>query len=98
MIAENIAPVWIGEMGASMASSASKNWGATLLDYMNGKAAGGLTFAENQPGISGDWWAWGCLNGQNPNGCVGDDGKMRPEQALFIDQMLFRPKGRSHKP
>jgi aryl-phospho-beta-D-glucosidase BglC (GH1 family) len=98
LVTENIAPVWIGEMGASMASSASKDWGTTLLDYMNGKAAGGLTFAGNQPGISGDWWAWGCLNGQNPNGCVGEDGKVRPEQALFIDQMLFHPKGRPYKP
>ena len=27
LIAENVAPVWIGEMGASMASAASKAWG-----------------------------------------------------------------------
>ena len=98
LVTENIAPVWVGEMGASMASEASKKWGATLLDYMNGKAAGGLTLGENQPGVSGDWWAWGCLKGQNPNGCVGDDGKVRSAQAFFIDQMLFRPKMRSRTP
>ncbi len=98
LITENVAPVWIGEMGASMASSASKEWGATLLAYMNGVAPGGLTFGMNQAEISGDWWSWGCLNGQNPNGCVGDEGKVRPEQAPFIDQMLFRLKGGSHKP
>jgi hypothetical protein len=98
LVTENIAPVWIGEMGVSMTSEASKKWGATLLDYMNGKAAGGLTLAENQPGVSGDWWAWGCLKGQNPNGCVVDDGNVRPEQAFFIDQMLFRPGARSPNP
>jgi aryl-phospho-beta-D-glucosidase BglC (GH1 family) len=90
LVSGNIAPVWIGEMGASMASTGSRQWGATLLDYMNGRAPGGPVFSGNQQGVSGDWWVWGCLTGQNPNGCVGKDGKVRPEQAPFIDQMLFR--------
>jgi hypothetical protein len=90
LIKENVAPVWIGEMGASMSSEASRAWGQTLLDYMNGKAPGGPTFTGNQQPIGGDWWAWGCLTGQNPNGCVGEDGKVRPEQAPFIKQMLFK--------
>ncbi|MGD0536580.1 MAG: cellulase family glycosylhydrolase [Verrucomicrobiota bacterium] len=89
LITENVAPVWIGEMGASMTSAASKAWGQTLLDYLNGKALGGPTFKGNQQPIGGDWWAWGCLSGQNPNGCVGEDGKVRPEQAPFINQMIF---------
>jgi aryl-phospho-beta-D-glucosidase BglC (GH1 family) len=90
LVKENIAPVWIGEMGASMKSAESKEWGQTLLDYMNGRAIGGPAFSGNQQGISGDWWVWGCLDGQNPDGCLGEDGKLRPEQAAFIDQMLFR--------
>lgn len=94
LITENIAPVWIGEMGASMSSEASRKWGATLLDYMNGKADDGLFLATNAPGVSGDWWAWGCLTGQNPDGCVAEDGKLRPEQAPFINRMLFRLRGR----
>ena len=89
LITENVAPVWIGEMGASMASAESKAWGQTLLEYMNGKAPGEPRFSDNQQPISGDWWAWGCLTGQNPNGCVGEDGMVRPEQAPFIHQMLF---------
>jgi aryl-phospho-beta-D-glucosidase BglC (GH1 family) len=98
LVAENIAPVWIGEMGASMSSAASKKWGATLLDYMNGKSAGGLTLPENAPGVSGDWWEWGCATGQNPDGCVGEDGQMRPEQRVFIEEMQFRPKAPSPQP
>src|SRR5437667_11793527 len=43
LIRENVAPVWIGEVGASMVSAASKAWGRTLLDYMTVKAPGGLT-------------------------------------------------------
>ena len=89
LVSENLAPVWIGEMGASMKSEASKSWGETLLQYMNGKAAEGLTFSAGQQPISGDWWAWGCLTGQNPDGCVNQDGKIRPEQSPFIDAMLF---------
>ncbi len=89
LIQENIAPVWIGEMGASMSSDGSRAWGQTLLNYMNGKATGGPRFTGNQQPVSGDWWAWGCLTGQNPNGCVGEDGKVRPEQAPFIRQILL---------
>jgi aryl-phospho-beta-D-glucosidase BglC (GH1 family) len=94
LVAENIAPVWIGEMGSSMTSAASREWCTTLLGYMNGTKPGGPVFTGTQQCVSGDWWAWGCLTGQNPNGCVGKDGKVRPEQAPFIDQMLFRPAGR----
>ncbi len=92
LVTENVAPVWIGEMGASMSSPTSRAWGQTLLDYMNGNAPGGPTFSRSQQPIGGDWWAWGCLTGQNPNGCVGEDGKLRPAQATFINQMLFRQR------
>lgn len=95
LITENVAPVWIGEMGASMSSPASRAWGATLLDYLNGKAPGGLKFAGNQQPVGGDWWAWGCLTGQNPNGCVGENGQVRPEQAPFINGMRFRAADRA---
>lgn len=77
-----------------MTSAASKAWGHTLLDYMNGKAPDGPRFSARAQPISGDWWAWGDLIGQNPDGCVGDNGAVRPEQAPFIDQLLFRPSRR----
>jgi Domain of unknown function (DUF4185) len=98
LIMENVAPVWVGEMGASMTSTASKAWGRTLLDYMNGKAPGGPALSGGQRPIGGDWWAWGCLTGQNPNGCVGEDGRVRPAQAPFISQMLFHPEAGSLQP
>ncbi len=89
LITENIAPVWIGEMGASMISSASKAWGETLLEYMNGTTKGGLKFSGSQQPVSSDWWVWGCLKGQNPDGCLAEDGKLRPEQAPFIEKLRF---------
>jgi endoglucanase len=96
LVTDNIAPVWIGEMGASMTSVASKVWGQTLLDCLNGRAPGGMNFTAKQQPIGGDWWAWGCLTGQNPNGCVGRDGNVRPEQAPFINRMSFRPQPPAH--
>ncbi|MBV9850900.1 MAG: cellulase family glycosylhydrolase [Armatimonadetes bacterium] len=97
LVSENVAPVWIGEMGASMQSAASRAWGETLLAYMNGESPGGLTFSGNQQPASGDWWCWGDRRSENPDGCLSADGKVRPEQAPFIAQMLFRPKGSTQK-
>ena len=90
LVTENVAPVWIGEMGSSMAAAPSKAWGETLLSYMNGEAHGGPTFTGRQQPISGDWWVWGNLSDQVPNGCVADNGRLRPEQAPFIARMLPR--------
>ena len=90
LIKGDIAPVWIGEMGASMKSSESRTWGNTLLDYMNGIACGGPTFTNGRQGISGDWWLWGFLDGQNPDGCLDKSGALRPEQAPFIARMIAK--------
>ena len=90
LVKENVAPVWIGEMGSSMLLPGSKAWAATLLGYMNGLAPGGPTFQGDQQGISGDWWIWGDLHDQVPDGCLAADGNLRPEQAVVIAQM--RPR------
>ena len=91
LVSENVAPVWIGEMGASMSSVESREWGETLLDYLNGKAPNGLRFKADQQPVSADWWVWGCLTGQNPDGCLDEKGLARAEQKPFIDRLLFRP-------
>ena len=81
LVSENVAPVWIGEMGSSMLVAPSKAWGETLLSYMNGEAPNGPKFTGNEQGISGDWWVWGNLSDQVPDGCLAKDGSLRPEQA-----------------
>ena len=88
LISENIAPVWIGEMGASMTNARAEAWADTLLAYMNGKAPGGLTLAAGQPGVSGSWWLWGNLDHDNPNGYLLPDGKPRTRQARVVHQMM----------
>jgi aryl-phospho-beta-D-glucosidase BglC (GH1 family) len=97
LVTQNIAPVWIGEMGGSLdgsSESAGKNlaeerrWGQTLVDYMNGKyaAQGGPKRSGNEA-MSGSWWAWGNLDGQSPDGTLDNRGNLRPGQRAIYRQI-----------
>lgn len=73
LITGNIAPVFVGEMGSSMTSQQSMEWAGTIVPYLNGTAPDGLRIAEGGQGVSTDWWAWGHLPGQNPDGTLEQD-------------------------
>jgi endoglucanase len=93
LVTENIAPVWIGEMGASMNSRDDRAWAGTIVPYLNGKAgaSGGPTFVPpNQP-ISTDWWCWCQQEGQRPNGLLDDNGRVRAEQLEITRQLRYVP-------
>jgi endoglucanase/chitinase len=88
LINENLAPVFVGEMGSSMASSESRQWAATIVPYLNGTGPDGLHLPAGGQGVSTDWWAWGHLNGQNPNGTLESDWKTpRPEQEAVYSRL-----------
>jgi endoglucanase len=80
LVTQNVAPVWIGEMGGSLDgqvdSGADLNdelaWAATIVPYLNGQDGpqGGPTFTGSQQGISTSWWAWGDLSGETPDGTM----------------------------
>lgn len=100
LVKNNIAPVWIGEMGANFDGSYgsedpadSTAWAQTLFDYMNGNlgSQGGPTFTGNQQGIGGDWWAWGNLSGQQLNGTQNSDGTLKQSQYQWYSKMFYRP-------
>lgn len=83
---QNLAPVWIGELGASDPGpgGSAHAWATTLLDYMNGF----------EPPLSGSWWNIGTEDlGANPNGLqtAWGVGHYRPEQLHITDRLLFRP-------
>ena len=83
---QNIAPVWIGELGASNPGSGGRAqaWADTLLDYINGF----------QPPLSASWWTIGAESATaNPNGLqrAWGVGNYRPEQLAATDRLLFRP-------
>ncbi len=96
VVKNNVAPVWIGEMGANLKTAADQAWATTLLDYMNGKdgALGGPTFTAKQQGISGSWWNIGSEGGQGiPDGnqTAWGLGNFKADQQAATDQMLFKP-------
>jgi endoglucanase/chitinase len=93
LVAKNIAPVWIGEMGASMDTPAERAWALTLVDYLNGKNAelGGPSFSGKQQAMGSNWWAWGNLSGQFPNGTLEDNGSLRETQRQFYAQLRQMP-------
>jgi len=85
---ENIAPIFVGEMGSSMVSDQSRAWAATIVPYLNGQGPGGLHVPPGGQAVSTDWWNWGHLPGQAPNGNLEADWKTpRPEQEVVYSQL-----------
>ena len=77
--------------GANLADEQA--WASTLVNYMNGKygAQGGPTFTGTQQGMGGDWWAWGNLAGQYPDGTQNPDGSLKTQQEAYWSQILYKP-------
>ncbi|MGE3623650.1 MAG: cellulase family glycosylhydrolase [Bdellovibrionales bacterium] len=89
LVKQNIAPVWIGEMGASMDNNGDRAWADTMVAYVNGTANNGPRFTGTQQPISTNWWVWGYLPGQLPNGTLQSNGTPRPEQKVITDQLRY---------
>ncbi len=109
LMRDHIAPVWVGEMGASLDgagpdSAGSKlqaelHWAETITGYINGDfgSQGGPVFAANEEPVSTSWWAWGNLDGQSPDGTL--DGTQRLRAAQWAVYGRLRPKlGQAPRP
>jgi len=75
LVSGNIAPVWIGEIGASMdgsnhAKGDDRNWANTIVPYLNGAdgGQGGPTFTGSNQPVPIAWWLVGRWPGENPDG------------------------------
>lgn len=55
---QHIAPVWVGECGDNMRTTAGQQWADTFVSYVNGQSGnqGGPEFKGNEQGISWSWW------------------------------------------
>ena len=92
----NIAPVWIGEMGSSLDMPHSDGvtvaqqsvWATALVAYLNGKTPGGPAFTGSQQRFGTDWWAWGDLTGQTPDGTL-QGSTLRAAQLAIYSQLRF---------
>ncbi len=99
LVTNHIAPVWIGEMGASLDGegpdskggrlAGERAWASTLVDYVNGAhgAQGGPTFSGPEQPIGTNWWAWGNLTGQRPNGTLNRLHQLRPAQQQVYQKL-----------
>jgi hypothetical protein len=85
---ENLGPIFVGEMGSSMSSLQSKEWAATIVPYLNGTGPGALHVPAGGQAASTDWWDWGHLPYQVPNGTLEADWKTpRPEQFAVYSKL-----------
>jgi endoglucanase len=93
----NTAPVWMGEMGSSLDMPHSDGvtvaqqsaWAKSLVDYLNGRDPNGPKFTAAQQPFGTDWWAWGDLTGQTPDGTLKQRTILRPEQLAIYSQLRF---------
>jgi endoglucanase/chitinase len=94
----NTAPVWIGEMGASLDEPLDFDgkitvaqqavWAKALVDYLNGRDPNGPKFTAAQQPFGTDWWAWGDLSGQTPDGTLKGT-TLRPAQLAIYSHLRF---------
>jgi endoglucanase len=93
LVKDNIAPVWIGEMGSSLKTETDRRWAHVMMGYLNGDFAelGGPSFNGNQQPIGGTWWCWGHFDDWIPNGILANwNGTPRPDQYAVFKRLLMR--------
>lgn len=102
LITQNIAPVWVGEIGASMDGLAGSDladetaWAQTIVPYLNGKYPGGLTIPAGGQGLGTDWWALtSCASScGGPDGALENDmSTLKHGQAAVYSQFVQKPLG-----
>ncbi len=92
LTANNIAPVWIGEMGSNLDTQEEQTWAATLVDYMDCEYAsqGGPSCPGALEPVGGDWWLWGYFPGELPDGTLQSDwATPKTDQQGITNLMLF---------
>jgi endoglucanase len=97
LVTNNIAPVWIGEAGASLDNgdgmlADERAWAETFRSYINGQqgALGGPTFTGCQQPIGQDWFAFGHLPSTwTLNGTLNADGSNKAAQEAIWSTFLY---------
>jgi VCBS repeat-containing protein len=90
LITNNIAPVWIGELGSNQSTAIDQLWAQTLMNYMNGydAAYGGPSVGVGSQGVSGDYWAWTSFPSGRPDGILQPNlTDIRQEQYAIAQQL-----------
>ncbi len=93
LVRDDIAPVWIGEMGSSMTNADDDAWAKMMIAYVNGKyaAQGGPSIRPGYEGIGTDWWELAnCPGDCQPSGWLESD-NTTPKPAQSAVTMQLRP-------
>jgi endoglucanase len=95
---QRIAPVWVGEGGASLdgtdgQSAGDTAWATALTQYVNGQANGGPTFSGTEQPIGFDWWYFGDGAGQQIDGIYTNAAltQYNAGQKTFWETLLYTP-------
>jgi hypothetical protein len=96
LITQGRAPVWIGKMGASLDGTNGSladetGWATSLTQYMNGQlgAQGGPTFSGCTMPMSGDWFNYGYLPSQQPDGTLNQNNSNKSGQQGYWSTLLY---------
>jgi aryl-phospho-beta-D-glucosidase BglC (GH1 family) len=89
LVAKNIAPVWIGEAGATATTTDDTAWADTLTAYVNGLdgAVGGPTFHGDQQAIGMTYYTWD----DEGLGTLNADGTLNMGRYAIYSQWLTTP-------
>jgi aryl-phospho-beta-D-glucosidase BglC (GH1 family) len=92
LVRDYIAPVLIGEMGASMNTPKDQHWADTLIAYANGDlgALGGPEFRGGEQGVSTNWWFAGHDPSGQPSGIFDANGNIDRAQQVTYRRLRFR--------
>lgn len=85
LISQNIAPIWVGEIGTDLPSQDGEIWLTQIVPYLNC-----LAKATGTKGISTDWWYWTLNSGDGwgPISSYGPPAVVRPTVKYWTDQLL----------
>lgn len=96
LVTQGRAPVWVGKLGASLDNTNGNiadetSWATSLTQYMNGQlgAQGGPTFTGCVQPMSGDWFSFGNLAGQQPDGTLNADNSNKAGQQTYWNTLLY---------
>ena len=91
-------PIWVGESGSVLTTTADQNWAATFTSFMNGSAANGISLSGSQQGPGFGWWTWATQADANAGGgsqfaitTAYKNGSIQSGQLATIQSLQFKP-------
>ena len=95
---KNGSPIWVGECGDVLGTTADQAWATTFVSFMNGSATGGIALSGSQQGPGFGWWTWATQADATAGGgsqfaitTAYKTGAIQSGQAPTIQALQFKP-------